>query len=322
MNPFLSSGTKDIEAASLVIEPLARFDEDGDLVPVRRRGNPDARERRHLRGPDLDHLEDQAGPAVVGRHARHRGGRGVHLAVLHPSRGRLRAGAVLPGRDQRRGRRRPKTVKVTFGVPKPYPYTAFVGAQSPIIQAAQFADCLGAAAPTCTEANTRPIGTGPFVVTDFKANDVVLLEANPNYRDPEKPAFATVVLKGGGDAASAAQAVLSTGEYDYAWNVQVEPEILEQMATGGKGEVISALRHAGRAHRRQPDRPRSGAGRGALHRRASASVPDRPERRQGAEPRHRPRRSSSRPATARRASRPATSCRRPRPARRRTTTGA
>ena len=81
-------------------------------------------------------------------------------------------------------------------MPKPYPYAAFVGAQSPIIQKAQFADCLGAAAPSCTEANTKPIGTGPFVVTDFKANDVVLLEANPNFRDPDKPAFATVVAEG------------------------------------------------------------------------------------------------------------------------------
>ena len=32
MNPFLSGGTKDTEAASLVVEPLARFDENGALV--------------------------------------------------------------------------------------------------------------------------------------------------------------------------------------------------------------------------------------------------------------------------------------------------
>jgi peptide/nickel transport system substrate-binding protein len=135
----------------------------------------------------------------------------------------------------------PKTVKISFSVPKPYPYSAFVGAQSPVIQAKQFANCLGAAASSCTEANTMPIGTGPFRVTDFKANDVVSLEANPNYRDPAKPAFATAVLKGGGDAASAARSVLETGEFDYAWNAQVEPEILAQMATGGKGEIISAF---------------------------------------------------------------------------------
>ena len=33
LNPYLSSGTKDIESASLVIEPLGRYDETGALVP-------------------------------------------------------------------------------------------------------------------------------------------------------------------------------------------------------------------------------------------------------------------------------------------------
>ena len=44
-------------------------------------------------------------------------------------------------------------------------------------------------------------------------------------------------MKGGGDAVSAARAVLQTGEYDYAWNLQVEDEILKRMETGGKGQV-------------------------------------------------------------------------------------
>ena len=135
----------------------------------------------------------------------------------------------------------PLTVRITFSVPKPFPYEPLVGLQSPILQKAQFEPCLGAKAPECTEANTYPVGTGPFVVKDFKANDVVLLEANPKYRDPEKPAFATVVLKGGGDAASAARSVLETGEFDYAWNAQVEPEILTQMVAAGRGEVITAF---------------------------------------------------------------------------------
>ena len=33
MNAYLSSGTKDIEAASLVIEPLIRYDETGAMLP-------------------------------------------------------------------------------------------------------------------------------------------------------------------------------------------------------------------------------------------------------------------------------------------------
>jgi len=134
-----------------------------------------------------------------------------------------------------------RTVKITFSVAKPFPYGPFVGSQVPVLQAAQFADCLGAKAPECTEANFGPIGTGPFVVTDFKANDVVTFEANPNYREADKPAFATAVFKGGGDAAAAARAVLETGEFDYAWNLQIEPEVLSQMAAAGKGQVVSSF---------------------------------------------------------------------------------
>ena len=82
-----------------------------------------------------------------------------------------------------------------------------LAAQSPIIQAAQFADCLGARAPECTEANFGPVGTGPFVVTDFKPNDVIQLVANDNYRDPNKPAFASMTFKGGGSAEASGRAV-------------------------------------------------------------------------------------------------------------------
>jgi peptide/nickel transport system substrate-binding protein len=133
------------------------------------------------------------------------------------------------------------TVKVNFSQPTPYPYRPFMGGQSPIIQKAQFANCLGANAPTCTDANFMPIGTGPFRVTDFRPNDVIQLEANPNYRDPAKPAFATVTFKGGGDATASARAVLETGEFDYAWNLQLAPDVLAQLAEGGKGTPISAF---------------------------------------------------------------------------------
>ena len=133
------------------------------------------------------------------------------------------------------------TVKVTFSTPKPFPYGPFVGAESPIIQKAQFQDCLGAKAPECTEQNFGPIGTGPFRVTEFRANDVISMEANPNYRDSAKPRFATLTFKGGGDAAAAARSVLETGEFDYAWNLQIDPAILNQMSEAGKGTVIAAF---------------------------------------------------------------------------------
>ena len=33
LNPYLSNGTKDIESSSLIIEPLARYNQDGVMVP-------------------------------------------------------------------------------------------------------------------------------------------------------------------------------------------------------------------------------------------------------------------------------------------------
>ena len=73
----------------------------------------------------------------------------------------------------------------------------------------------------------KPIGTGPYVVDSFAPDDSVQYSINPNYREPNKPYFAKVNLKGGGDAASAAQAVLQTGDWDFAWNLQVDPAVLK-----------------------------------------------------------------------------------------------
>jgi peptide/nickel transport system substrate-binding protein len=133
------------------------------------------------------------------------------------------------------------TVVIKFKEPTPFPFTAFVGGENPILQKAQFQNCLGAATSTCTEENFNPIGTGPFVVDEFKPNDVISLSANPNYRDPAKPAFATVTFKGGGDAEGAGRAVMQTGEFDYAWNLQLAPDVIAEMEAGGKGVPVAGF---------------------------------------------------------------------------------
>jgi peptide/nickel transport system substrate-binding protein len=61
---------------------------------------------------------------------------------------------------------------------------------------------------------------------------------NPNYHMENRPYFDTIEMKGGGDAVSAARAVLQTGEYDFAWNLQVEDEILKRLEASGKGQVV------------------------------------------------------------------------------------
>ena len=133
------------------------------------------------------------------------------------------------------------TVRITFDVPMPFPYAPFVGSILPILQQRQFENCTGARAPECTAENFAPVGTGPFKVAEFRPNDVVRYVVNERYRDPDLPSFSSVLLKGGGDAVSAARAVLVTGEFDYGWNLQVEPEILQDMKQAGKGEVVTAF---------------------------------------------------------------------------------
>ena len=240
MNPYLSSGTKDIYAASMVLEPLAGFDDTGMLIPKLVTEIPSVEnggisaDLTSITWKLIPGLKWSDGSPVTAEDAVFTaqycmdpaGG----CASLSKYDGVKSVEAVDPG-----------TIKVTFTAPKPNPFTAFVGAQAPLIQKAQFEKCIGAAAPTCTDPNNMPIGTGPFKVTGFTVNDTVSMAMNPNYRDPAKPAFATAMIKGGGDAESSARAVLETGEFDYAWNTQIPPDSQKSMAAAGKGEFVVAF---------------------------------------------------------------------------------
>ncbi len=240
LNPYLSGGTKDLESSSMIIEPLGRYNETGAMVPFLAQEIPTL-ENGGV-SADLTSITWKLKPGLVWSDGTPVTSNDVKFSAdycMHPEGGCAQAAkfdgvSSIEVIDD-------LTVKVTFTESKPNPYGPFMGAQSPIIQAAQFADCLGAKAPECTEANFNPIGTGPFRVTEFRPNDVISLEANPNYRDPAKPAFATMTFKGGGDATAAGRAVLETGEFDYAWNLQLAPEVIQQMVKGGKGTTIAAF---------------------------------------------------------------------------------
>ncbi len=240
LNPFLSGGTKDVESSSMIIEPLARYDQDGVLTPwlvdeVPTVGNGGVSE-------DLTTITWKITEGITWSDGTPFSSADVKFTYeycTHPEGGC----AQLPKFDGVTSVETPdsQTVVVTFGGPTPNPYGPFVGGESPILQAAQFADCLGAKAPECTAENFGPIGTGPFKVVEFKPNDVITMEANENYRFDGKPAFASVTFKGGGDATAAGRAVMETGEFDYAWNLQLAPDVIAQMQEGGKGTPIAGF---------------------------------------------------------------------------------
>lgn len=241
MNPYLSQGTKDFHASSLVLEPLAHYDQDGNMVPFLAAEIPTV-ENGGV-SEDLTTITWKLKEGVLWSDGtpftaddvvftwQYCVDEAMSCATLVNFNGVANVEAIDP-----------LTVKVTFDAPKPFPYAPFVGQTSSIVQKAQFEACMGEAALTCTDQNFMPVGTGPYVVSDFRANDVVTFTANPNYRDASmgKPFFQTVVMKGGGDAEAAARAVLETGEADYGWNLQVTPQILSSMEAAGLGKVLVA----------------------------------------------------------------------------------
>ncbi|MFT4962257.1 MAG: peptide/nickel transport system substrate-binding protein, partial [Paracoccaceae bacterium] len=213
LNPYLSGGTKDVESASLVLEPLGRYDETGALVPFLAEEIPTVGNGGV--SADLTSITWKLRSGLLWSDGSPVTSADVKFTAeycMHPEGGCAQA-SFFDGVDSVEAID-DLTIKVTFSQPKPNPYGPFMGGQSPILQMDQFKDCLGAKAPECTTANFNPIGTGPFVVTEFKPNDVITFKANENYRDPNKPAFASMTFKGGGDAAAAGRAVLETGEFD------------------------------------------------------------------------------------------------------------
>ncbi len=240
LNGYLSGGTKDLLAGGMVIEPLAGFDTTGAIfprlvtaIPTVENGGISA-DLTTITYTLLPGLLWSDGTPVTADDA-------VFTAqyCMDPAGGCAQSAKFASVKTVEAVD--PQTIKITFTGPQPNPFSAFVGYQSPLLQKAQFANCLGAAAPTCTEANTMPIGTGPFRVTGFTVNDTVTMEANPNYRDPAKPAFATAVIKGGGDAMGSARSVMETGEFDYAWNTQIPPDAQTAMTAAGKGQFVVAF---------------------------------------------------------------------------------
>ncbi len=234
LNPYLSGGSKDTEASSLVLEPLANFDENGNMVPVLAQAIPQA-------AGDLKSITWKLKADIVWSDGTPFTAEDVVFTAEYCKQ--MESCATASYRDVSSVEKVDDlTVKVNFSVAKPFPYELFVSAGEPILQKAQFQDCLGdTKALECTEQNFGPVGTGPFKVTEFRANDVALYAANEQYREAGKPHFATVLLKGGGDAASAARSVLETGEFDFAWNLQIEPEVMLQMEKVGKGKIVAGF---------------------------------------------------------------------------------
>jgi peptide/nickel transport system substrate-binding protein len=234
LQPHFANGTKDQEGSRIFYEPLAVWDGDGNLVPVL---------------ADTIPTRENGGVSADGRSVTWKLKKGVTWHDGQPftaddcvftweyARDPATA-AVTSGvyKDLKVEKIDPLTIRVSFAKPTPFWATAFVAAEGMIIPKHVFEPYIGAKSREAP-ANLKPVGTGPYKFVDFKPGDMVRGEINPNYHMPNRPFFDAIEMKGGGDAVSAARSVLQTGEFDYAWNLQVEDEVLKRMEASGKGRV-------------------------------------------------------------------------------------
>jgi peptide/nickel transport system substrate-binding protein len=235
LNPHFATGTKDIYGARVFYQALAEWDSEGNLVPILAADVPTfesggvARDglsvtwnlRSDVKWHDgapftaddiIFNQEYAADPATAC----------VTLSIYE----KLRVEKLGPHR-----------VRLVFAKPTPYWAEPFVGARGMIIPKHVFDGFRGARSREAP-ANLKPVGTSAYRFESFVPGDLLRGRINTSYYEPNRPYFDALEMKGGGDAVSAARAVLQTGEFDYAWNVLVEDEILQRLEAGGKGRVV------------------------------------------------------------------------------------
>lgn len=234
LNPHFAVGTKDQEGSRIFYEPLGAWDPDGHLVPILAAEVPS---------------RENGGLAADGKSVTWKLKKGVkwhdgkpftaddvmfnYEYAIDPATAAVSIGSY---KDVKVEKVDSHTIRVIFPKPTPFWADAFVGTRGMIIPKHLFEPYIGAKSREAPN-NLKPVGTGPYKFVDFKPGDMVRGTINTDYHEPNRPYFDSIEMKGGGDAVSAARAVMQTGEFDYAWNMQVEDEILLRLEKGGRGHA-------------------------------------------------------------------------------------
>ncbi len=234
LNPHFAVGTKDQDGSRIFYEPLASWDPDGTLTPTLAAEIPSVQ---------------NGGVSKDGKSVTWRLKKGVAWHdgkpftaddcvftwefAADPATASVSIGSY---KDVKVEKMDSHTIRLVFQKPTPFWADPFCGVRGMVIPKHLFEAFKGSKSREAPN-NLKPVGTGPYRFVDFKPGDVVRGELNPNYHMPNRPFFDTIEMKGGGDAVSAARAVIQTGEFDYAWNMQVEDEILKRLEQGGKGRA-------------------------------------------------------------------------------------
>lgn len=224
LSPHVSTGVKDILGAVTIIEPLIHYLSDASMVPNLLSKMPSQADGDLA--DDMTWVQLSLIEGVLWSDGEPFTSADVGFTidwVKNPDNASVNIGVFEPISDYELVD--DLTIKVNFSAPNPFWFTPFAGTSTGYVYPKHVLEVEGAHETFLMS----PTGTGPYKLESFTPNDTMTLVPNDNYREPNKPFFSRVTIKGGGDAPAAARAVVQTGEYDFAWNLQVEPDVLEAM---------------------------------------------------------------------------------------------
>jgi peptide/nickel transport system substrate-binding protein len=234
LNPHYAGGTKDQDAGHIFYEPLAGWDSEGNLVP-RLAAEIPSRANGGL-SADGKSVTWKLKKGVTWHDGKPFTADDVVFTAAYA--GDPAAAMVTIGtyKDIKVSKIDSHTVRIDYPKTTPFWAEALTGVTGLILPKHVFEPFMGAKSRD-NPANTKPVGTGPYKIVDFKPGDTLRAEAYAGYHIPNQPFFDALEVKGGGDATSAARAVLQTAEYDVGWNLAVEDEILKRLEAVGKGKM-------------------------------------------------------------------------------------
>ena len=234
LNPHYAGGTKDQDASRIFYEPLAGYDSDGNLIaqlaaeiPSRANGGLSA---------DGKSVTWKLKKGVTWHDGKPFTADDVVFTAAYAGDPAASMVTVATYKDIKVVKIDSHTVRIDYPRPTPFWAEALTGVTGMILPKHVFEPFMGAKSRD-NPANTKPVGTGPYKIVEFKPGDTLRAEAYAGYHVPNQPFFDALEVKGGGDATSAARAVLQTTEYDVGWNLAVEDEILKRLEAAGKGKM-------------------------------------------------------------------------------------
>ena len=174
LNPHYAGGTKDQDASRIFYEPLAGYDSDGNLIPQLAAEIP-SRANGGL-SADGKSVTWKLKKGVTWHDGKPFTADDVVFTAAYAGDPAASMVTVATYKDIKVTKLDSHTVRIDYPKPTPFWAEALVGITGLILPKHVFEPFMGAKSRD-NPANTRPVGTGPYKIVDFKPGDTLRAEA-------------------------------------------------------------------------------------------------------------------------------------------------